>query len=69
MRNPDEPKNATWNGFEVIEIGRRIDFVFASNLEVQEAVIERPLVAGRPISDHWPVRVVFGLQPGGSAPR
>ena len=66
MRNVDEPWNATWNGFEMIEIGRRIDFVFASNLEIQDATIERPLVDGRPISDHWPVRVVLGLRPGGS---
>ena len=68
-QNAGEPRNATWNGFEVIEIGRRIDFVFASGLDVREATIEHPLVDGRPISDHWPVRVVFDLPSGESRTR
>ncbi len=64
--NADEPRNATWNGFKAIEVGRRIDFIFASDLEVERATIEHPLVDGRPISDHWPVRVVLRERPEGS---
>ena len=69
IKNADEPKNATWNGFDPIEVGRRIDFIFASDLEIENATIERPLVDGRPISDHWPVRVIFNEQPEGSTVR
>ena len=52
-------ENATWNGFEFIESGSRIDYVFARGLPVRSATIDRPTIGGRPISDHWPVRVVF----------
>ena len=58
--NPTTVEGATWNGFEVVETGPRIDYVFARGLAVRSADIERPLTAeGRPISDHWPVRVVL----------
>ena len=62
--NPEGVEDATWNGFEFVESGSRIDYVFARGLSVRSATIDRPTTtAGRPISDHWPVRVVFG--PGG----
>jgi len=58
--NPTTVEDATWNGFEVVETGSRIDYVFARGLAVRSADIERPTtVEGRPISDHWPVRVVL----------
>ena len=59
-RNPTTVENATWNGFEVVETGSRIDYVFSRGLAIRSATIERPTIEGRPISDHWPVRVVFG---------
>ena len=63
--NPTTVEDATWNGFEVVETGPRIDYVFARGLAVRSADIERPLTAeGRPISDHWPVRARFELSVG-----
>ena len=65
--NPATVEDATWNGFEVVETGSRIDYVFTRGLGVRSADIERPLTAeGRPISDHWPVRVVLeAVEPSG----
>jgi endonuclease/exonuclease/phosphatase family metal-dependent hydrolase len=58
--NPTTSENATWNGFEMVETGSRIDYVFTRGLVVRSAEIERPTTAeGRPIADHWPVRVVL----------
>lgn len=54
-------ENATWNGFEFVESGSRIDYVFSRGLAIRSATIDRPTIEGRPISDHWPVRVVFGV--------
>ena len=67
--NPDEPANATWNGWKPVEKGRRIDLVLVSeDCAVSEALIPRPLVDGRPISDHWPVRATISLPTAPSSP-
>ena len=63
--NPQESDNATWNGWKVALEGRRIDLVLVSQgLHVKQSTIDRKLVEGRPISDHWPVRVRFELSGG-----
>jgi endonuclease/exonuclease/phosphatase family metal-dependent hydrolase len=60
LTNPDEAANATWNGWNNTEQGRRIDLIVVSKgTEVVSASIDRPLVNGRPISDHWPVRTLL----------
>lgn len=57
LANPDEAANATWNGWNITEQGRRIDLIVVSKgTEVMSASIDRPLINGRPISDHWPVQ-------------
>ncbi|MCH2162876.1 MAG: endonuclease/exonuclease/phosphatase family protein [Phycisphaerales bacterium] len=62
--NPDEKANATWNGWQRTEEGRRIDLILVSEgAAVSEAIIQRPLVEERPISDHWPVKAVVELPP------
>lgn len=63
--NPQESDNATWNGWKVALEGRRIDLILVSQgLHVKQSTIDRELVEGRPISDHWPVRVTFELSGG-----
>ena len=63
--NPQEPDNATWNGWKVALQGRRIDLVLVSQgVHVKQSTIDRTLVEGRPVSDHWPVRVTFELSGG-----
>jgi len=57
--DPDAVRNATWNGFRNVETGRRIDFVLVDGFEIRNTVIDRPLIEGRPLSDHWPVRATL----------
>ena len=67
--NPDEEANATWNGWKNTEVGRRIDLILVSkDCRVMKSMIQRPLVEGRPISDHWPVKVIFELPAAASSP-
>ena len=63
IANPDEEANATWTSWQVTTRGRRIDLILVSaSTDLLSATIDRPLIDGRPISDHWPVRAQFALK-------
>jgi len=48
----------TWNGFDPnAEVGRRIDYVlFSPQLSSEEYAVPAPIVDGRYLSDHFPVK-------------
>lgn len=56
---------STWNGFDAIEPGRRIDFIFASNgVEVlHHRILDTRLENGRFPSDHLPVLASVAVPP------
>ena len=60
LQSPQGP-DSTWNGFDKIIPGRRIDYVFVSDqVRVMEYVVDDPRTPqGRFASDHLPVRVVL----------
>ena len=54
----------TFNGFEGVDTGARIDWVAATrNVEVVSAGIDKSEFDGRYPSDHFPVTAVISLQP------
>ena len=60
----DPGPNSTWNGFRMIEEGRRIDFIFVTpKIEVAEfETLDPKTSAGRFASDHLPLKAKVKLK-------
>ena len=59
---PHRGPSSTWNGFEAIVPGRRIDYIFVDGMQVLEHAILADARHGRFPSDHLPVLAVLSVR-------
>lgn len=55
--------DSTWNGFQEIVPGRKIDFIFVQQARVQSHGVLDPRTSGRFLSDHLPVVSEVVIEP------
>lgn len=61
--HPDEPERQTYHGWEEVDEGPRIDYIFLQGVcLVEEATIDRRKFDGRFVSDHFPVTATLRLR-------
>ena len=63
MIHPDEPEMQTYHGWQEVDEGPRIDYIFVQgDCLVEEATIDRRIFCGRFVSDHFPVTATLRLR-------